>query len=269
MQLTHVLITRPLEASLQLAEMLQDPLAGQQLQAIVMPLYRFTALEPSQKMQAAWSGSTGRKLAIFTSPRAVQYGLTWIGSEQLRRLEFAAIGPATRAQLESAGHANHLQAATGFTSEDLLQIPALAKAPGEAVIFCAPGGRQTLAEGLKALGWGVIRAMVYERVALQPATAPVEQLLAAPSLLSLWTSVSALELAQKNLPQVAWEKILQAPALAISARIQHHLQQCHGRQVLLADGPGNRELLSSIERFSTQKSSLENGLSKDGKNTSE
>ncbi len=249
MPLTHVLITRPLEASLQLAEMLQDPLAGQQLKAIVMPLYRFTALQPPQKMQAAWSGSTGRKLAIFTSPRAVQYGLTWLGSEKLKRLEFATIGPATRAQLESAGHANHLQAATGFTSEDLLQMPALAKAPGEVVIFCAPGGRQTLAEGLEALGWSVNSAMVYERVALQPEPDQVEYLLTAPSLLSLWTSVSALELAEKNLPLAAWKKILQAPALAISARIQHHLQQCHGRQVLLADGPGNRELLSSIERI--------------------
>ena len=250
LHLTHVLITRPLEASLRLAELLQAQPDGLQLQSLVMPLYTFAAHEPSMDVCAAWPASRGRKLAVFTSPRAVHYGLPFIASEQLAQLEFAAVGPATRALLEAAGHVVQLQANTGFTSEDLLQLPALVSEPGEAVIFCAPGGRRALGQGLKSMGWSVARAKVYERVTLQPPPDQVDHLLGADSLLSIWSSVSALELAEMNLPEAAWSKILNSPALVISARIQHYLQQRGCRHALLADGPGNRDLLSSIRRLS-------------------
>ena len=45
-------------------------------------------------------------------------------------------------------------------------MPALAAGPGTAVIFCAPGGRDALASGLRGKGWEVLEAMVYERVPL-------------------------------------------------------------------------------------------------------
>ncbi len=249
LHLTHVLITRPLEAALQLAVSLQDQPDGLKLQALVMPLYTFAAHVPSPDMCATWSVSSGRKLAIFTSPRAVHYGLCFIAPEQLTQLEFVAVGPATRAQLEAAGHTVHLQANSGFTSEDLLQLPALASEPGEAVIFCAPGGRKTLEQGLKSMGWSVNRTKVYERVTVQPPQDQIDQLLGADSLLSIWSSVSALELAEQNLPGEAWGKILNSPALVISARIQHYLQQRGCGTVLLADGPSNRQLLDSIRRL--------------------
>jgi uroporphyrinogen-III synthase len=131
-------------------------------------------------------------------------------------------------------------------------MPELAANPGEAVIFCAPGGREALARGLSDLGWNVIKAMVYERVPLQPEPGQLEALSAAGDLLSVWTSISALTLAREFLPEVAWAKILSAPALVISARIQHHLQQLGAGHVELAEGPGNAALLRSIQRLTGQ-----------------
>ena len=240
--MTHVLVTRPLEASTQLADQLKT--AG--LVPVVMPLYAFAARKPSLDMNLAWSASATRKLAVFTSPRAVQFGLAHILGDQLNKLEYAVIGSATRDRMISSGYPVHLQPRSGFTSEDLLQLPELAVDPGDAVIFCAPGGRETLENGLKDLGWNVSRAMVYERVPLQPGAGQLDMISAAKDLLSVWTSISALKIAEEYLPDALWVKILGAPALVISARIQHHLQQLGATCVELTDGPGNSALLQSI-----------------------
>ena len=243
--MTHVLVTRPLESARQLAGQLE--VLG--LEPIVMPLYTFAACNPGMNPATAWSAEKTRKLAVFTSPRAVTFGLAHIPDEKPVELEIAVVGAATRKKLESYGYSVHLQAQSGFTSEDLLQLPQLAENPGEAVIFCAPGGREALANGLQELGWNVSKAMVYERVQLPPEKAQIEAITVAEELLTVWTSVSALELARENLPREAWGRILDAPALVISTRIQHHLQQLGVSRVELADGPGNADLLQAILRI--------------------
>ena len=240
--MTHVLVTRPLTESQQLADQL-DALG---FSTIVMPMYTFSDHKPSLVMDSAWSTPIRRKLAVFTSPRAVEYGLPHIPRDRLAELEFAAVGAATRAKLESYGHRVQLQARTGFTSEDLLQIPELAVDPGQAVIFCAPNGREALVKGLDDLGWNTVKAMVYERVDLQPGQDQIKAIANAENLLSVWTSISALKLAEQYLPDEVWNKILKASALVISARIQHHLQHLGATRVELATGPGNSELLQSI-----------------------
>ena len=243
--MTHVLITRPREASLQLAKWL----AALGFDPIVMPLYTFSARDPGIDLSDVLGRQKGRKLAVFTSPRAVQFGVKLIPESLCSTMEFAAVGDATRKGLEESGQRVHLQAASGYTSEDLLAMPELAENPGNAVIFCAPGGRQALANGLTALGWKVTSALVYERLELQPSQRQIDEIVAAEKLLSVWTSVSALEAARKYLPRQAWDRILHAPVLVISARIKHHLQQLGASHVALAEGPDNAGLVQSIRQF--------------------
>ena len=248
----HVLVTRPLESSEQLARQLE----ALGLFPIVMPLYTFAAREPAVDISSVWSEKRLRKLAVFTSPRAVQFGLPYIPAhDQLAGLELAVVGSATRASLESSGYPVHLQARSGFTSEDLLQIPGLAENPGVAVIYCAPGGRETLAEGLHGLGWRIVKALVYERVGLQPDSGQVDYLRKAGDLVSIWTSISALKLAKEYLPPDVWGKILDSKALVISSRIRHYLTQLGAGSVELADGPGNPDLLKSILRLTGRQNS--------------
>ena len=248
--MTHVLVTRPLDASRQLA----DQLEAHGLIPIVMPLYTFASSKPVPDVSSVWSSVRVRKLAVFTSPRAVQFGLPFIPApDQLNGIEVAVVGSATRAALEVSGYPVHLQARSGFTSEDLLQTPGLADDPGVAVIFCAPGGRETIAEGLRDMGWQVDMAMVYERVPLQPDSGQVEDLRNSGDLVSVWTSTSAISLAEEYLPEDVWVKILGSLVLVISSRIQHHLTQLGASRVELADGPGNPELLQSILRLTGQQ----------------
>lgn len=247
--MTQVLITRPLEAAQQLA----GELVKLGLLPIVMPLYSFSARKPELDFNSVWPVDTKPRLAVFSSPRAVQYGLSHIPREQLKDLDFAAVGSATRAMLEAAGRQVDLQASSGFTSEDLLKMPELGVDPGAAVIFCAPAGRKVLVRGLEALGWSVAEAMVYERMPLKPETAQLDSLQASDDLVSVWTSLSALNFAKEILPRALWEKILKAPALVISARIQHHLQRQGANRVELTDGPGNSELLQSVLRLTGEQ----------------
>jgi uroporphyrinogen-III synthase len=246
--MTHVLLTRPLTASQQLAGQLDD--LG--LTPIVMPFYTFTARDPGFNLATHWSGRA-RNLAVFTSPRAVEYGLPHIAAEAATMLEFAVVGSATRRALEKSGRQVHIQAGSGYTSEDLLQQPELREHPGEAVIFCAPGGRQTLAEGLEALGWSVTLAMVYERVSLSPSRAQLNELESAGTLLSVWTSVAAIDLAREALAEELWGKIISSPVVVISGRIQQHLEHLGAARIELTDGPGNPDIYEAVARLVTEQ----------------
>jgi uroporphyrinogen-III synthase len=239
------LITRPLEPAQQLA----GQLAEHGFSSIIMPLYTFSELTPSAEAVAALSRPARPRLAVFTSPRAVRFGLPHLPADRAGDTRIAAIGEATRAALEQRGFNVHLVPSSGFTSEDLLRLPQLAAEPGLAIIFCAPGGREALADGLAVLGWDVVKAMVYERVALPPAAAQAEAIIEAHDLVSIWTSVAALELAREQLPGPAWDHLLRSTMLVISGRIEHYLQGLGARRVVRADGPGNADLLRSVLRL--------------------
>jgi len=248
--MTHVLVTRPLDTSRQLA----GDLDAHGLTPIVMPLYTFSPIHPLVNLDSVLSQDGIRKLVIFTSPRAVEFGLEAVPPrDQLEGLEIAVIGSSTGAALEARGYPVHIQARTGFTSEDFLQIPGLQENAGDAVIFCAPGGRMTIAEGMDRLGWKVTRAMVYERVPLEPGATQIDELRDCDGLLSIWTSISALKLAEQYLPADVWGKILGSTVLVISTRIQHYLEQMGAGSVELAIGPGNPDLLQSVLQLTGQQ----------------
>jgi len=244
--MTKVLVTRPEAASRELA----GELESHGLTAVVIPFYTFKSRKPDIEPETAWREGNRRCLAVFTSPRAVEFGLPFLPRTGLwADVQIAVVGSATRESLEESGLAVQIQASTGFTSEDLLRAPGLQENPGNAVIFCAPDGRETLAEGLESLGWIVNKAMVYERVPLQPEPGKIESLRENEGLISVWTSISALKLAEQYLPGDVWGRILEAPALVVSSRIRQHLRQLGAVSVELADGPGNTELLRSILRL--------------------
>lgn len=261
--MTTVLITRPLEDSQQLAAQLGD--LG--IASIVMPLYGFSAYTESVDVADLFAESAGRKLAVFTSPRAVQFGLGLIPQELRSEMEFAVVGLATCRLLEQAGLTVNWLPQSGFTSEDLLSLEGLnlqsasgekhTPALGSAVVFCAPGGRDVLQSGLQSLGWAATKALVYQRQTITPEVAVGDEILKADGLLSVWTSTSALNAAQENLPTEVWSKILKAPALVISARIKHHLLQMGASDVALTNGPGNTDLLQSICNFADVRRSPE------------
>jgi uroporphyrinogen-III synthase len=148
---SHVLITRP-QAD---AERLAGLLASIGIDSIVQPAQEFNArtLGASELLELEHLGPP--LLVIFTSPRAVDYGLPQLPPSLAGAARFAAIGPATARAVTAAGKKVDIQPDETYTSESLLE--ALAGQPGgaggTALVLCAPGGRELLVQRLGQLGW--------------------------------------------------------------------------------------------------------------------
>lgn len=250
MAFSHVLITRPGPEATELAQWLQ--LQRTSLVPVLMPVFRFEPDFPGLDFNRAWHSPDrpgNRRLAIFSSPRAVEFGLRQLPAGFLDKVEIAAIGPATANLLESAGHSVSILPVGEFNSESLLEHPSLVDEPGQALIFTAPRGRQKLFHGLKKLGWRTQFAHVYQAVPLAPTQAGLEAILEATTILSVWTSANALRQLSGSIDSRAWEKILQGEFLVSSDRLADIARTYTQRHVHVTDGPGNEAIRTGILRL--------------------
>lgn len=238
---SHVLITRPEPEAGQLAASFE----GTPLTPVVNPAYAFEPLCPRLALDGAWPDS-GRRLAVFTSTRAVEFGLRQLPAHFFDGVEIAAIGPATASALERAGLQVSLVPQGKFDSESFLGHPALAREPGRALIFAAPGGRELLQQGLGEQGWQVSVIHVYRRKDLEPASAALAGLVAATGVISVWTSENAMRLLAGALPEAAWQKICKGTGVVTSGRLGQALKELGVGRVIVAGGPGNEPIRASV-----------------------
>jgi len=151
----RVLVTRPLAQSRGLSEAIRqrggDPVELPLLEIIPLP----AAQLPHGELASA-------DLLIFVSANAVQHGLAALG-ELPAGLQLAAIGRASAERLAQAGYPVVLQPAQQ-DSEGLLGLPQLQNLQGRRVVIVrGEGGREKLAEGLRARGAQVEYLAVYRR----------------------------------------------------------------------------------------------------------
>ena len=106
-------------------------------------------------------------LAVFVSPTAAQKAIALFeaqGRAWPEKLQAAAVGRASRDELERLGVVGAIAPETGADSEALLALPALAQVRGKrVVIFRGEGGRELLGEGLRSRGATVEYAACYRR----------------------------------------------------------------------------------------------------------
>ncbi|MGB5835038.1 MAG: uroporphyrinogen-III synthase [Thiohalocapsa sp.] len=117
--------------------------------------------------------SAPRDLVVFISRNAVSYALALLDdhavlvgtsgtAEPVPQL--AAVGRATATAMEQAGLAPDLVPSSGYDSESLLALPALARVGGKRVLIVrGEGGRALLGETLAQRGAEVVYAEVYRR----------------------------------------------------------------------------------------------------------
>lgn len=213
-----------------------------------MPAQKFRTTETLVEADGAWREAQVR-LAVFTSPRAVSYGLPRLGSDFLDQVLIAAIGPGTRRALETNGFDVDFTPLAGFTSEDLLNIEELHVESGAAIILTAPGGRQLISPGLAAMGWGAREVHVYERVLVAPPASAVQALIDCESVLSTWTSGEALAHLFSSVPAGARDKLRGSAMLVPSERLRQKAIELGAVSVHLAEGADNRALLAGVKRL--------------------
>ena len=241
---THALVTRP---SPQLEE-LTGLLEKAHLRAVRMPAFRFEARERRIVPDEAWRRESSR-LLLFTSPRAVEFGLPALPESMLGESRVAAIGPATARVLAEAGLDAVQAPGPDFDSEALLETLGEQFEPGAAVILAAPGGREALQQGLEAGGWSVRLVPVYARVLIDPEPEAIETLEAAERVLSFWTSGVALAHILGKLSERALKRVRAGTAIVISERLAGLARDQGIAEVRVAAGPANADLMRCFQQL--------------------
>jgi uroporphyrinogen-III synthase len=250
LQHCHIVITRPQAQARKLSELVTAEAGAVHL----FPLIEIAPLSDYATFDATLDELKDHDWAIFISSNAVENGMPRMHSRYgtlPSKLKFAAIGPVTAAGLSQHGIAETLTPQDRFDSEALLALPEMQAMAGKKVmIFRGVGGRELLAERLRARGALVTFAECYRRINPQAN---------ADSLRALWqnkqlhalvvTSSEAmrhlLELAGKD----AW--LADTPVCVNHARIGE-LGAQHGLMTAVADAPGDEAMLACLIRTLNQ-----------------
>jgi uroporphyrinogen-III synthase len=250
MRFSHVLLTRPRQESEELVAMLK-PLG---LPVVVQPAFEFQerdiATEQAEVL-ADIEGDKTSRLLIFTSPRAVKFGLGQLPNELIKKQKIAAIGPSTANALNAAGVFVNVRPASGFTSEALLDSlekdsTGFISPQKSAVILAAPGGRKKIEEGLLGLDWIVQTLMVYTRENAELDKQALERLSEASRILSVWTSSNSMKALSQRLQPATWFQICGGEWLVISSRLKRLARAYSPTQIHLSPGPANADLFRAI-----------------------
>lgn len=160
-----VLVTRPIHQSGNLADRIRD-LGGE---PVLFPALQIETLPQTVVDRARLADFD---YAIFVSPNAARIAMDLIRAAGgvPAKLRLAAIGPATAAELESAGSTNTgrreiITGPAGFDSEALLAaLPREQVAGRRIAIFRGEGGRELLGETLRSRDARVEYIECYRRV---------------------------------------------------------------------------------------------------------
>ena len=250
MRFSHVFVTRPRQESEELAAML-TPLG---LQVVVQPAFDFrecNAASDQPEVIAELGDDKAPHLLIFTSTRAVEFGLAQLPLELLRKHKIAAIGPSTANALSAAGVFVNVRPSSGFTSEALLDSlgndsSGFISPHKSAVILAAPGGRKKIEKELVGLDWRVQTLMVYSRENVELDKQALEKLKGAEGILAVWTSGNTMKVLSQRLQPATWFQICAGEWLVISSRLKRLARAYGPTKIHLSPGPTNSELCSAV-----------------------
>ncbi|HSH73459.1 MAG TPA: uroporphyrinogen-III synthase [Methylophilaceae bacterium] len=158
-----IAITRPTGQAGKLTELIRT--AGGK--PFAFPLIAIAPLEDYSAFDHQLTELEKDDWAIFISSNAVQNGMPRVLQHHTIpiSLKFAAIGPVTASELAAFGVAQVLTPQDRFDSEALLALPEMHNVTGKRfVIFRGVGGREVLADTLKARGAMVRFAECYRRI---------------------------------------------------------------------------------------------------------
>lgn len=240
----RVLVTRPAHQVGALVAVIE----GAGGEAIRFPVIRIIGRNPDVIAQE-FASLPRPDIAIFVSPNAVDHGLAAVRASAA---SIAAIGPTTRAAIETAGADVAITSDDGFDSESLLAHPALENVGDRSVVIVrGESGRELLAETLRNRGAEVHYLSTYRR---EIRRAPPDEI----SLLDEnWRSngidcvtvmsVETLENLLHQLPPTSLELLRKTPLVAPGARvIQTARELVPGIPAILASGPQPADMLNAL-----------------------
>ncbi|WP_371440609.1 uroporphyrinogen-III synthase [Methylobacillus sp. MM3] len=239
-----IAITRPIEQ----ARTLSDLIIGNGGKPIPFPLLDIAPLDDYSAFDQVLAGLPESDWAIFISTNAVQQGMPRVTARYPTlppKLRFAAIGPATAEELGRHGIDLVLVPSDRYDSESLLTLPEMHDMTHRRVIvFRGVGGRELLADTLRARGAEVVFAECYRRINPQRDTGELPQLWQNGQLHALVVTSSE---ALRNLLQLAgnapW---LRGTLICVNHPRIGETARANGLRVAIADAPGDEAMLQCL-----------------------
>ncbi len=232
-----VVVTRPRAQAAPLAKMI----AAAGGNALLFPLLEIAPAADHGELEAAAGRLDDYDLAIFVSPNAVAHALPTLLAERAwpARLATAAVGPGTAKALADEGIPGCLVPAERFDSEGLLALPDFAgeRIGGRRVaIFRGDGGRELLAETLRARGAEVDCIACYRRSGPAGGVAPLLAAWRAGKLDALTVSSSeGLRYLAELLDGEGRDFLMRTPVFVPHARIAENARTLGLNNIILTD----------------------------------
>jgi uroporphyrinogen-III synthase len=241
-----VLVTRPVEQAARLMLRLGDLGAA----PLLFPALAIAPAAASQDLAATLARVEQYDLHLFISPTAAQFGLAALSSDAIKNLRAAAIGNGTAAALRAKGVNNILTPITGADSEHLLALPQFGELAGKRVlIFRGEGGRELIADTLRARGATVDYAECYRRVCPQVDATPLQQALAQHQIQAITAfSGETLDNLVALLGAAAAKNASMLPLFVPHARIAQHAQGLNFVQTVTT-APGEDGVLAGLVEY--------------------
>ena len=243
-----IVVTRPRDQAGPLARRIEQ--AGGT--PLVFPLLDISAVQDTTVLREQIARLAQFNLAIFISPNAVHYGISAIraAGELPPYIKIATVGQGSAKALRESGIAQVIAPTERFDSEGLLALPELQNVAGwHVMIFRGDGGRELLADTLKARGATVEYATCYQRSKPQQDAGVL--LTAAPDAITV-TSSEALRYLWQMLDIHAQTSLRDIPLFVPHTRIAElALQQ--GWQQVQVTAPGDDGLLSALIEWTRRK----------------
>lgn len=238
-----VLVTRPVNQAAPIATAIEK--AGGT--AVLFPVMDIIG-RPAGDILYDASELPAADIAIFVSRNAVRYGIDAVGEAT----RIAAIGPATKKAIETAGLSVAIRPDRGYDSEHLLAAPELKDVSGLNVrILRGNGGRELLADTLRERGARVDYLEVYRREPHAFTESELDDLSArwdaGAIQCAIAMSVESFEYLLAALPYGCRQTLSGISLVTPSERvIQTALDAAPEMKTVLAAGPGTTEMLAAM-----------------------
>ncbi len=239
-----VLITRPEGQGDKLALAIESR-GGR---ALLVPLLEIAPLDDPLSLQRI-KNLQHYQLALFISSNAAREGVRHIKeywAQLPQALSLLAIGPGTAKELEAL-HSRVTVADSGTRSEDLLRRPELQNLQGTSIaLFRGRGGRELLADTLRARGASVDYIELYERHTPGITTEQLSALMSANTINVI--TVTSSQILENLLKLVASNKAFRGliPLLVASQRISNEAHAAGFVNVINVAGADDLSMLNGL-----------------------
>jgi uroporphyrinogen-III synthase len=243
----HIAVTRPIDQAASICEAIQHH-GGK---TTLFPLLAISPLQDYHQFEQVIAKLVNADWAIFISTNAVDNSLPRILKKfgnVPENLKFAAIGHQTAKELGLYGIHNVLTPHTRFDSETLLALAEMNEVANKnVVIFRGVGGREILADTLKARGANVIFAECYRRINPQTDTQLLNILWQQDQLDAIIVTSSE---AMRNLLDMSGEsEWLRHVTLCVNHARIAELPLQFGFKVLVTKAPGDDEMIQCLSQL--------------------